>query len=166
MRFSRGLPSPALAVAALALFVALGGTGYAAVQLTHRSGQAKRAASTLRSGKSESGVFAAAGANSNGSGGFLGAGITYRIPLAHAIPNKHIIDVGTRTDASLCPGVGHAARGYLCLYDTKLFFGVSDGYGYSSNAGLFSKPSPGVVLYWKVTGTHPYVGGEYTVTAP
>ena len=117
-------------------------------------------------GKTNGSVFAAAGANSNGSGGFLGAGITYRIPLAHAIPNKHIIDVGTRTDASLCPGVGHAARGYLCLYDTKLFFGVSDGYGYSSNAGLFSKPSPGVVLYWKVTGTHPYVGGEYTVTAP
>jgi hypothetical protein len=151
-----------MAVAVTALFVALGGSGYAAVQLTHSS-RARQA--VLPSGQTESGAFSAGGANSSGSGGFLGAGITYQIPLGTAIANGHIIDTGSHP-TSLCPGPGRAARGYLCLYDTQLYSNVDDGYGYSSNVGYFSHPSPGVVLYFHVTGSAPYVGGEWTVRAP
>lgn len=43
MRFRRTLPSPAMVVAITALFVALGGTGYAASALTSRYGAAQTA---------------------------------------------------------------------------------------------------------------------------
>jgi hypothetical protein len=120
----------------------------------------------LPSGQSESGAFSAGSANAP-SGGWLGVGITYARPLATPIPDGHIIDLGTTTDPTHCPGVGHAAPGYLCLYDQNLYFQVHDGYGYSDDAGYFSSPSPGVILYFPVSGTatSAYVGGEYTVTA-
>lgn len=50
-------------------------------------------AGTLQSGKSESGMFSAAEGSATGSGGWIGAGITYPKPLAHAIENANIVDV-------------------------------------------------------------------------
>jgi len=235
------VPSPAMVVAMVALFVALGGTGYAATQLDHSStalvakkmkkpasdtttdkklfkslipgahvafaasagtaasaGSAATAANAshassadnattatnatnashattadgltpLPSGQSESGAFSAAGANSSGAGGWVGAGITYARPLATPIKDANIVDDKEEGGKPVphCPGPGHAEQGYLCLYD-EVQSGVGTGYGYSENESsvTFSSPSVGVVLYWPVTGSHPYSGGEYTVTAP
>lgn len=241
-KFALHAPSPAMVVAMTALFVALGGTGYAATQLTRSptaavakkmkkpasdtttdkklfnslipgahvafaatagsaasAGSAATAGSAstatnaghastadtatnaghatsadgltlLPSGQSESGAFSAAGANSSGAGGWVGAGITYARPLATPIKKSHIIDDKEPEGQPIphCPGPGQAEQGYLCLYD-EIESGVGTGYGYSENepGGVtFSSPSVGVVLYWPVTGSHPYSGGEYTVTAP
>lgn len=134
------------------------------------TGQNLTAETTLPSGQSESGGFAAAGGWDPGSAGYygyIGTGITYTQPLATAIEPSHIIDVQKpATSAPHCPGVGRAERGYLCLYD----FVVNDvepAYGDSTTTQGFSSPSPGVALFWEVKGAgEPWVGGEYTVTAP
>lgn len=119
---------------------------------------------TLPSGKSESGMFSAGEGTSTGSGGYIGAGITYGQPLAHAIQDSHIIDAQGVGPVAHCPGPGRAAPGYLCLYNW-IRNRVASGYGYSTGTE-FSSPSVGVVLYWQVTGADAYAGGEWTVTAP
>lgn len=121
-------------------------------------------AGTLQSGKSESGMFSAAEGSTTGSGGWIGAGVTYPKPLAHPIENANIIDVQGVGPVPNCPGPGRAAPGFLCLYNT-IHSGVAAGYGYSSGS-QFSSPSVGAVLYWPVTGSYAYAGGEWTVTAP
>lgn len=214
-RLRRALPSPAMTVALLALFIAMGGSAVAAnhylissskqispkllkklkgrtgpigpkgltgVQgpqgspgVQGQAGQNLTAATPLPSGKSESGAFSAGGGADNGfeyaagkfSYGYIGAGITYVQPLATPIPNKNIIDIKSSSQVTTeCPEVGKAALGYLCLYN-YVSSDVQAGYGYSSDTGYFSSPSPGVVLYWEVEQAgEPYAGGEYTVTAP
>jgi hypothetical protein len=134
------------------------------------AGQNLTAESVLPSGATESGGFAASGGWDAGNGvelGYIGTGITYVQPLATAIEASHIVDVqDPAKSAPHCPGVGKAERGYLCLYD----FVVNDvlpGYGYSTPSEGFSSPSPGVALYWPVAKAgQPWVGGEYSVTAP
>ncbi len=66
-----------------------------------------------------------------------------------------------------CPGIGSAARGYLCLYNNN-YTNVDLGFGNSRDTWLRSgRTSYGVVLYWHITGTGTaYVGGTWTVTAP
>jgi hypothetical protein len=139
-----------------------------------KEGKNLTAETTLPSGQSESGTFAAGGTWDYPKecvpglkcGGYIGTGITYVQPLATAIPSEHIIDV-TENSAPHCPGVGHAERNYLCLYD----WDRSDVSGTAFHSGekppLFSSPSVGVLVYWYVEEEgEPYVGGEYTVTAP
>jgi hypothetical protein len=118
----------------------------------------------LPSGKSESGMFSAAEGSTTGSGGWLGDNVTYPTPLAQPIANSHIIDVQGVGPVDHCPGPGQAERGYLCLYNW-IHSGVAAGYGYSASSD-FSTPSVGVVLYWPVSGSYAYAGGEWTVTAP
>jgi len=133
------------------------------------------AETTLPSGQSESGTFAAAGPWAFAKEcepkvfcfGFIGTGITYVQPLASPIPEENVIDV-TKKSAPHCPGLGKAERGYLCLYD----WDQADVEGTVFYSGIekeehFSTPYPGAVLYWTVKEEgEPYVGGEYTVTAP
>lgn len=180
------VPSPAMVVALIALFVALGGTGYAAgnavfstpskvkiikiIKAVAPTLNVKGAAglTTLPSGQSESGLFAA-GTTDSGSAN-MGTTITYPRPLAAPVTNAHIIDVqGNGQTASHCSGPGHADPGYLCLYDydvsnTGLTAFYSDGGTYfPASLGKY-----GVVLYWTSGGSSgfPYVGGSWTVTAP
>ena len=115
---------------------------------------------TLASGKSESGIFSAAGGDDPSGTGWVSQGITYAQPLAKAIPDSHI--VSAVKSAPNCAGVGHAARGYLCLYD-MVYGDVGLGYGFSSSVPVGKL---GVMLYWTATGPAPHVSGAYTVTAP
>jgi hypothetical protein len=133
-----------------------GDTGDAGANLT--------AQTVLPSGQSESGMFSAGGANDTVAG-YIGAGITYVQPLAMPIADDHIIDVQGVGPVTHCAGPGQADPGYLCLYN-NIYNGVDVGYGYSDDAGYFSTPSAGVVLYWTVLGADAYAGGQYTVTAP
>ena len=121
---------------------------------------------TLPSGKSESGAFSAAGANSSGSGGWIAFDINYPRPLATAISDDNIVDTAFAADPANCPGPGHAAPGYLCLYPSARS-GVGEAYGYSNDSPYTDLPnSVGVGLYVPVTGATPYYNGVWTVTAP
>jgi len=113
----------------------------------------------LPSGQSESGTFGAGGGN--GTGGYIGEGITYPRPLAAAITNANIVDAPT-WPAPHCIGPGLADPGYLCLYEA-ITNDVGAGYGYSTALG--NAQSVGVILFWPEAGAgSSYVGGVYTVT--
>lgn len=138
-----------------------------------KNGTNLTAETVLPSGQSESGGFAAAGPWALGGEnskkekrfGYIGTGITYTQPLATPIADGNIIDVQGGGTLPHCPGLGKADPGYLCLYNST-YEDVKTGYGYS-NTNEFSVPSPGVELFWEVAEAgEPYVGGEWTVTAP
>jgi hypothetical protein len=163
-------PSPALVVSVIALFVALSGTGYAASGAIFGHADAKadtklikslapslgvstaNSLTTLPSGGSESGFFAG-----NATDGFIALAINYPRPLSAPVDEAKIVDVHGAS-AAHCPGIGQAARGYLCLYNTE-FLGLTGSASHGGGGKL------GVILYWAVTGAG-YVGGAWTVTAP
>ena len=176
-------PSPALVISLIALFVALGGTGYAAgksmfstpsnaaiakvVKSLAPTLSVKSASgiSTLPSGKSESGMFAGGAA---GVGGWVGLTITYPRPLSAPIADLKIIDVQSPdTSAPHCAGRGHADRGYLCLYNEDVA-GVGTIEFLSDDGSYFPKSlgKLGAELYWVTNAQDVYVGGSWTVTAP
>jgi hypothetical protein len=120
----------------------------------------------LKSGQTQSGAFSAAGANSTGAGGWIAFEINYLRPLASPIADDHIIDTAFAADAAHCPGAGHAAPGYLCLYPSARS-NVGEAYGYSDDSPYSQLPkSVGIGLYVPVTGSQPYYNGVWTVTAP
>ena len=188
--------TPATVLATLALFVALGGTSYAissninGALLKNRSvagvklkkhtvtGTEVNVSSfpkvpashladtltTLPSGKSESGAFSGGGGTS--IGGYYGFAITYARPLATAIADSHIIDTVKNPSPTVCPGVGAAARGYLCLY-FQYHNQTGTIYGYSTDAPYNGvSPSVGVGLYAPITLAGSFANGVWTVTAP
>jgi len=75
--------------------------------------EGKPAPSILASGASESGVFAMHG---GGSSIVLTEGITFRIPLAAALPASQVIFTQLGRPVTNCPGPGLAGKGYLCIY--------------------------------------------------
>ncbi len=176
-------PSPALVISLIALFVSLGGPGYAAGKSMFStpskaaiikivkgvaptlSVKSATGISTLPSGKSESGMFAGGGA---GAGGWVGLTITYPRPLSAPIADAHIIDVQAPDSAvTHCAGIGHADPGYLCLYNGDIAgvglhqFQSDDNTYFPKSYGKF-----GAELYWETGDVDVYVGGAWTVTAP
>lgn len=115
------------------------------------------------SGKTESGGFAGAGGDS--TSGYFGVGVTYPVPIRTAVANDHIIDTRVNPDPTVCPGVGKAAKGYLCLYISEED-SVGTGYGWSAETNYSLHPSYGAGLYFPITGTGSYVDGSWTVGAP
>ena len=180
-------PSPAMAVALIALVVAMGGTAVAGSLInggnikknTVTGKQVKESTlaavpkaknlAPIKSGQSMSGVFAdGSGEGVSGEpGGYLGVGITYPRPLATPIDDNKIIDIQNGNFTTECPGKGKAAKGYLCIYNS-VFNGVNEAYGYSSGGYTNVKgKSIGAIIYWAINNNAvPYVGGVWTVTAP
>jgi hypothetical protein len=164
-----------MVVALVALFVALGGTGYAAgtALLTSKPEIIKIVKSVapslkvggltpLKSGQSESGTFSG---SASASGDWLAVTVDYPHPLKTQIPDNHVIEV-TSASGTHCAGAGHADPGYFCFYNT-ISAGVSpldDVYSGANETDVNGKL--GLIAYWQATGTHPYVGGTWTVTAP
>jgi hypothetical protein len=171
-----------MVVALIALFVALGGTGYAArdailsspskaqiIKIVKGLAPSLKVAglAPLPSGKTESGIFAAGGTYS--TAGWIGLTITYPRPLTAAIPDDHVIVVyGAGVTAAHCSGPGHAAAGYLCVYN-------SDESGLNTPAEVYSDDNSdfppamarfGVNLYWTTNSVNAYAGGSWAVTAP
>lgn len=118
---------------------------------------------TLPSGKSQSGFYAAGGGESGG--GYIAQGITFQQPLAAPIPEGNVEWLREGEVSAACPGVGKAAPNHLCLYDNE-----------ESNVELcciydfaFNDPAAdrnGFIAYWEPTAGGSYVSGEWTVTAP
>ena len=164
-----------MVVALIALFVALGGTGYAArnailsspskaqiIKIVRGVAPSLKVGglATLPSGHSESGVFGGAGSVSSY---YIGVSITYPRPLAAPIADKHIIDVHG-TSATHCPGAGRAAPGYLCFYNTIESSVNTNSDFYTTDSEGMGKL--GVVAYWDTNADSAYIGGSWTVTAP
>src|SRR3974377_1059349 len=99
-------PTPALVVALIALFVALGGTGYAArsailssptkaqiIKIVKEVAPKLKVAglAPLPSGKTEWGLFTGGGSNA----GWIGLSITYPRPLAAPISDSNIVETAS-----------------------------------------------------------------------
>ncbi len=180
-------PSPALVISVIALFVALGGTSYAAMTLPKNSvgtKQIKNGAvtaaklnsavlkpylafgSTLPSGKTEIGDWGFGSPNDT-----LGPNwsvFSYSIPLATGLDADHAIFV-SGASATHCSGAGQADPGYLCVYDTGSYnaetpdstniYDPEQGIGGAGKNGFMMALYPSGTGGWFVTGT-------YAVTAP
>jgi hypothetical protein len=116
-KFEIKKPSPAMAVALVALFVALGGGSYAAVKLGG-DGSATRAA-TAKSGERMKGIYRLGDFDSSpNQAQFDDAAVSYPKPLK-SVPTLHFI-AKSQTPPPECPGTAltpKAKRGHLCVYE-------------------------------------------------
>jgi hypothetical protein len=149
-----------MVVSVLALAAGLGGIGYAA------SGDGAAKQGTLKSGKTEKGVyFVGAFESGAGSGQFAEQEVSYPVPLK-AAPERTFVGEG-ETPPGPCPGTfakPKAKPGHLCVYEKdgggrdsgdvtfgfddardKLGFGVTVGSAVAANQFYFSEGS------WAVT---------------
>jgi len=184
-------PSPALVISLIALFVALGGTTYAAVNALPRNSvgtkQLKNGAVTaaklnasalahyLKSGRplppgtTETGAWAAAGSASGGSDGLILT--SFPVPLAAGLDVSHTIYV-TSGSATHCSGPGHAAAGYLCVYQANILNAHTPDssliFDPTASEGAEGSGANGWAIYVSSINTsQPWtVGGTYAVTAP
>jgi hypothetical protein len=121
------MPSPALVISVVALFVALGGTSYAAItglpansvgtaQLKNNAVTAGKLAKsiTLAPGHTEKGVF---GLGARGASEVLGQ-ISFPTPLA-SVPKVQVISFGNPNPAGCTGTLSHpaAVSGHLCIYE-------------------------------------------------
>jgi len=184
-------PSPALVISLIALFVALGGTSYAAIALPKNSvgtKQIKKGAvtaaklnsavlkpylpfgGTLASHKTEVGDWGGGGLDGADSGGGVDFPVaTFPVPLAAGLDDSHTVFV-PGASATHCSGVGHADPGYLCVY-----LGVHNNASTPSSGAIFNPegaaPSGtgryGFGIFLGAAGTDFWeVSGTYAVTAP
>jgi hypothetical protein len=175
------------------VFVALGGTSYAAITSLPANSvgtaQIKNGAvtaaklnaavlktylhtgGTLPSGKTEVGDW---GFGTDSAGGIGAAsemwGVTsFPIPLAKALDSNHTIYV-TGASATHCSGAGHADPGYLCVYQNSL-----TGANTPDNSSIFDPENSGYGgtgkygfafrLAAPATGSY-LAHGSWAVTAP
>jgi Collagen triple helix repeat (20 copies) len=138
----RSLPTPAMVVACLALFVAMGGTGYAATQLSSGKDQAtaskKKAKRGPRGKQGPAGAKGANGANgANGASGAPGAPGAAGSAVAYAhIEADGSVDLVNSKNVTTA-NVRRAEAGVYCFKDlpftvhvvlaTPDSFGPSDG---------------------------------------
>ena len=170
-------PSPALVISLIALFVALGGTSYAAItrlpansvgtaQLKNNAVTGKKLAKslTLAAGHTEKGVF---GFGSDGSADVYGQ-ISFPIPLASA-PTVKIVAAGDPTPAHCTGTVAHpgAESGYLCIFEgyTEGGLSVADGAAWEPTVATHTGFPLGVTLWATGGGSgHNDVSGTWAVT--
>jgi hypothetical protein len=74
------------------------------------------ALSPLTTGQTETGTYAL-GADAYVTGSVFIVGVTFQIPLATALSANNVVFVSGASTTN-CPGVGQAASGYLCVYQT------------------------------------------------
>jgi hypothetical protein len=124
------------------------------------------ALSTLPSGRSESGVYGIAPANTAKSGS-LKQSITFALALPAVIAPANIEYTASATPTKNCTGPGHAERGFLCLYSGGAT-GVEAPVVFEAEDGLSTKGTGrvGFILEWAITAENSSDVGSYTVTAP
>ncbi len=189
-------PSPALVISLIALFVALGGTSYAAInslpknsvgtkQLKNGAVTAKKLStalqnssrndvqydSTLPAGKTEVGEWGGGGTEgADGGGATVQDVVAFPIPLASGLNGSHTIFV-SGSSATHCAGAGHAAPGYLCVYAGSTLDAEAPDSGniYNPETGN-GPPGTGVNgfgIYLAASSEGAWgIGGTYAVTAP
>lgn len=130
------------------------------------------ALSRLPSGNSESGDFTAGAPSAENKEEVVVGSATFSVPLSMALTAEHVKAVPVGKLTTECPGVGQAARGYLCLYVASLAGLEAEPLVYDPEAApTESGPVAGTGLFgfamsWTTTGPGtPLVFGTYTVTA-
>jgi hypothetical protein len=128
------------------------------------NGQDLTSHTPLPSKQSESGFFALGGGSS--TSGFVAEGISFSQPLAAAIPAGRVIYNKKGVTSPICAGFGHAAPGYVCLYESEgtaglAFYGTRD---FALNGNAADKY--GFALFFEVKAAGGFVAGSWTVTAP
>jgi hypothetical protein len=122
------------------------------------------ALSTLPSGASESGDFTVADGETVAEN--VNESITFPIPLAAPIDGAHAIYVTTGS-APNCPGIGQAARGFLCVYSVeRKTIALEFIYSYDSGAHALGTGRFGFNMEWVPIKTGSFDTGAWTVTAP
>jgi hypothetical protein len=117
----------------------------------------------LASGQSESGAFAVGDGESKSC--YIGEGITFSQPLAAAIPENHVVFNLVKETTPQCAGPGHAAPGYVCLYESEaisLTFFVARDFALDANAA----DTFGFAVFFEAKAAAGYAAGTWTVTAP
>jgi len=184
-------PSPALVVSLIALFVALGGTSYAAItslptnsvgtpqlkngavtatKLNHAVAKSYvKYGGTLPSGRTEVGDWGFGDTAEGGAGAESWPVFTFPVPLAKGV--THTVAVNA-TSAPHCAGAGHAAPGYLCVYvadptNTDAIHNYNIFNPESADGGDNTSGAHGFGIYLAATTIGAWnITGTYAVTAP
>lgn len=180
-------PSPALVISLIALFVAVGGTSYAAINALPKNSvgtkQLKNGAvtagklayrQTLPSGKTETGDWGSGATSFGVDGDNDYAVFSFTVPLAGRIDGGHTIYVSEKS-ATHCSGAGHADAGYLCVYQANIFQADTptsssiinpETVGPSTYEDGTGKYGWGIIIHTPNEGGSFVVSGSYAVTAP
>jgi hypothetical protein len=119
--------------------------------------------STLQSGETETGVWAA----NAGTGGYGVVAINFNPKLGSPIPTSNQIYVPEETTKPHCPGFREADPGYLCVYasfENQMTFTLFYS-GFAGGGGEPGEPE-GTVLYFSATEPNSNARGSWTFTAP
>jgi Collagen triple helix repeat (20 copies) len=112
------------------------------------------ALATLPSGASESGSYGFEVANVK-TGQHPSVTVTFPIPLAERAPEAQVIYNGPGETSAHCSGIGHAERGFVCLYSSRRASLVTFD-------GVFDPDTAAIV---KGTGTTGFTLIDLTTTA-
>jgi hypothetical protein len=138
-----------------------------ATDATHLGGIAAAryitATSTLASGDTETGVFAAAAPSLS----VAVTAINFTPKLPSPVLSSHVEEHGVGSTSSNCPGALQAAPGYLCVYEGFNFSTTFAHHTDPISGGLDSTVRPvGVVLTFNSSDAAGNVRGSWAYTAP
>jgi hypothetical protein len=117
----------------------------------------------LASGQSESGWFAVADGDS--TKGFVGQGISFTQPLSAPLPEGRVVFNTVGATSPTCPGIGQAARGFVCLYPAE-GEGMTFNGAFDFNINTNAADRFGFALYFNAVLAEGFIDGSWTVTAP
>jgi len=125
------------------------------------------ALSTLPSGASESGAYSVETGNATAKPEQLTESESFSIPLAAPIDVAHVQYLPVGATVPNCPGVGQAARGFLCLYSGEEAGLVEpEVFNFESRKFVEGTGRFGFSLQWTVLLQEGLDAGSWTVTAP
>lgn len=124
------------------------------------------ALSTLPSGASESGAYSVETGNTTAKPQQLTESESFSIPLAAPIDVAHVQYLPVGATVPNCPGVGQAARGFLCLYSGEETGLVEpEAFNFESRKFVEGTGRFGFSLQWTVLLQEGFDAGSWTVTA-
>jgi len=122
------------------------------------------ALSTLPSGASESGAYSVE--TGNATVAQLTESESFSIPLAAPIDVTHVQYLSVGATGTNCPGVGQAARGFLCLYSgEETGLDRPEVFNFESRKFVEGTGRSGFSLQWTVLLKEAFDAGTWTVTA-
>ena len=118
---------------------------------------------TLKSGETLTGIYAASG----GTGGFVVTALPFRPNLAQEIPAANVHYQTPGTTSANCPARGQAAAGHLCIYASwENGMAFTGQYDPDSSSGGTPIRVSGAVIAFNASNGVANTRGTYAVTAP